>query len=103
MIFQVYAYRDRVTKAYSRPILELDSTENYVERMTRAFMTEDELHHVKSKDLVLYHLGSYDDKKACFVLNKEPEFLMSVDDIEWKGVRDNANMQIPTDEETVQG
>lgn len=95
MIFQVYAYRDRITKAFTRPILEISTPENYVESMTRAFMVEDEEHHVKSKDLSLYRLGTYNDKEASFDLLKDPECLLVVDDIEWKGAA-YGNLQKPT-------
>lgn len=95
MIFQVYAYRDLITKAFTRPILETSTPDNYVESMTRAFMVEDEEHHVKSKDLTLYRLGTYDDVKAKFDLLEEPECLLVVDDIEWKGAL-YGNMQKST-------
>ena len=78
MIFQVYAFRDRLTKAFTRPILETSTVENYVESITRAFMVEPEVQHVKSKDLTLYHLGTYDDTKAAFALLDEPECLLVV-------------------------
>lgn len=96
MIYQVYSYRDQATKAFTKPILELDTPENYVERMSRAFATEAEKYHVRSRDLVLYHLGTYDDQKALFMLNDEPALLLRVDDVEWIGGRYNVDETKPT-------
>lgn len=85
MIYVCFAYKDRRTKAFTGPILDHCSKENYIEKMKRAFIVDKPEVHAQNKDLSMYYLGVYDDTKATFDLLPEPEFVLEVDELEWKG------------------
>lgn len=85
MIYVVFAYKDRRTKAFTAPILDSCSKENYIEKMRRAFIVEKPEIHAQNRDLTMYYLGLYDDTKAIFALEAEPEFILEVSELEWKG------------------
>lgn len=85
MKYSIIAFKDRVINVFTTPIIEKMNKEQCVENYTRRFAVEKPEQHANSKHLNMFYLGEYDDNEGKITLEKEPEFLLSVEDLSWVG------------------
>ena len=80
MILEILCYRNKGIGAYTQPWHSQSSLDNEVEGLTRSLFMSSEAR-TKLKKMVLYHLGTFDDKTGKYDLLSEPELLLDCDDV----------------------
>lgn len=81
MILDILCYRNKAMKCYANPIYSQEKLENLEVNVSRSIIAGGPEARLKSKNLALYHFGTFDDETGKFDLLKEPELLFDVDDI----------------------
>ena len=76
----VFAFKDKKTQSFAKPIITEQSKEVYVKGTLRAAVRAEGVDKAYAKDQALYYLGTYDDGTAKFDLLEDPEKIFDLED-----------------------
>lgn len=79
MILKVYVYRDTQLNAFQNPMFSTDEPDIASESLARAIIKMNNDQKLKFRDLVLYHIGSFDDHTGIFTAINPVALLNCVD------------------------